>query len=290
MTQRLSSIEHWNSTHSRYASRQKRKPSWMRWKRWIPVPLRAVRRRLLMRHDTRQLVEVILRPLVQCRSGLKGLEIGSAPGYRSLGLWRALGIVPYGLEYSAEGVTVQRALYREAGLPEDLVVHGDFFDETVLAKWENYFDLVASYGFIEHFENPREVLFRHVDLLKPGGVLVVTVPNLNPGTLYGRLVRRFNPAVYTMHNIATCTLEHFQRLFVPLECEMVFCGTLGGFDVRFDPDERRISRAVARVFDLLSSGMNIFNHLLIGARLIAFPRVSPTLAAVAIKRTKENAP
>jgi 2-polyprenyl-3-methyl-5-hydroxy-6-metoxy-1,4-benzoquinol methylase len=36
---------------------------------------------------------------------------------------------------------------------------------------------VISFGFIEHFDNPENVIQKHLDLLKPGGILIVGVPN-----------------------------------------------------------------------------------------------------------------
>jgi L-malate glycosyltransferase len=38
-------------------------------------------------------------------------------------------------------------------------------------------DLVYSNGFIEHFENWKEVLLKHAALVKPGGLLLIAVPN-----------------------------------------------------------------------------------------------------------------
>lgn len=40
------------------------------------------------------------------------------------------------------------------------------------------FDIVFSFGLIEHFDNPNRVLEKHVDLLKPGGLLICIVPNV----------------------------------------------------------------------------------------------------------------
>jgi len=39
-------------------------------------------------------------------------------------------------------------------------------------------------GFIEHFDEPVGVVVRHLDLLKPGGILLLGVPN------YGGIYRK----------------------------------------------------------------------------------------------------
>lgn len=42
----------------------------------------------------------------------------------------------------------------------------------------NKFDIVYSVGLIEHFDDTKEVLEKHVDLLKPGGLLICYIPNI----------------------------------------------------------------------------------------------------------------
>ena len=41
--------------------------------------------------------------------------------------------------------------------------------------------MVCSFGFIEHFPDFRDVLKKHIELVKPGGVLLVTCPNFRRG-------------------------------------------------------------------------------------------------------------
>lgn len=281
---RLTTQDYWATLYEKAAGTDRRSVWMGRFKKWVPAPIRRFRKRLTQRHWSRQLAEVLLRPHIEGRSGLKGLEIGSAPGYRSLALWQRFGLQPYGLEYTEEGARAQRALYRANGLPEDLVVRGDFFDDALRAKWAGFFDVVASYGFIEHFDRPEDVAAKHLELLRPGGLLVVTVPHMNEGTVYGWLVRRFNPTVYAMHNVATCTRESFRKIFDGFACDILHCGPLGGCDVEFDPDRRWTSRAVSRFFRMVNPALNVANHLLVGMRLKEFPKTSSVLVLVAVKR------
>jgi SAM-dependent methyltransferase len=68
-----------------------------------------------------------------------------------------------------------------------------------LAGLENCFDTVLCLNVMEHLENPRAVLDRLAATLKPGGMLVMLVPNAP--ALYGTLdrvlghKRRYSPAV-----------------------------------------------------------------------------------------------
>ena len=59
---------------------------------------------------------------------------------------------------------------------------GDVFDKVVqyeVVKKSRGFNIVMSNGFVEHFSNFTESLMVHKTFCKPGGLVVVSVPNLN---------------------------------------------------------------------------------------------------------------
>ena len=138
--ERLSEAKYWENVHAGGPSRSR--PAWKRFLRWF-VPQRWLEarkrrwerqqekreRRGLREHWLCQLIEVVLRPQLAGRTGLKALEIGSAPGRISLELWRRLGLEPWGLEYTQAGVVAQKTLYRRFGLDEALVMQGDLMDD-----------------------------------------------------------------------------------------------------------------------------------------------------------------
>ena len=118
---------------------------------------------------------------------------------------------------------------------------------------------------------------------------MVTVPNMNESTLYGRLVRRFNPEVYAMHNISACTREGLRKAVSRPGCRMLHCGTLGGCDVDFLPDRRISARCLAGFFRMLNPAVNAWNQIMLNDRLREFPATASTLAAVAIKSQIDRA-
>jgi 2-polyprenyl-3-methyl-5-hydroxy-6-metoxy-1,4-benzoquinol methylase len=61
------------------------------------------------------------------------------------------------------------------------------------------FDVIFSYGVVEHFEQSGEVLRILSACLSPGGWMVVIVPNM--GGIYGPLQRWWNEPVYRMHKV-----------------------------------------------------------------------------------------
>jgi 2-polyprenyl-3-methyl-5-hydroxy-6-metoxy-1,4-benzoquinol methylase len=111
-------------------------------------------------------------------AGGRILEIGCAPGHWLVSLSKILKMTPYGMDYSEDGCALARQTFESAGYPPDHIMQGDFFDDAVLASLKEKFDLVCSFGFVEHFDDLYGVLLRHVPLLNPKGWLCVTMPNL----------------------------------------------------------------------------------------------------------------
>jgi 2-polyprenyl-3-methyl-5-hydroxy-6-metoxy-1,4-benzoquinol methylase len=130
--------------------------------------------------------------------GMKFLEIGCAPGKMLSWVAAVLGAQVSGLDYSEPGVRVAKRLFRELALPAD-IRHEDVFSTTFP---ENSFDVVYSAGVIEHFEDPTSIVRIHVKLLKPGGLALITVPNLRG--LYGRLASK---ETLDIHNLDIMTPE-----------------------------------------------------------------------------------
>lgn len=119
---------------------------------------------------------------VECRKyfpdgGGKVIEIGSAPGQELIAVHQKFGCLPYGVEYTDSGVEANRRVFLEHGLDPENVIQADFFDPDFQDAFGERFDVVMSHGFIEHFTDLDEVIARHVNLLKPGGLLLLTLPN-----------------------------------------------------------------------------------------------------------------
>jgi SAM-dependent methyltransferase len=97
----------------------------------------------------------------------------------------------FALDIVAESMQVaRRAMQRTSQSTVEFVV-GDVFQAPFQ---ENSFDLVFSQGLIEHFKDPNPIFEAHVRLVKPGGWLVIRVPQkYSLFTLYkGRRMSRGN--------------------------------------------------------------------------------------------------
>jgi 2-polyprenyl-3-methyl-5-hydroxy-6-metoxy-1,4-benzoquinol methylase len=108
--------------------------------------------------------------------GLDFFEIGCAPGGISAEFCARLGYVANGIDYAADPREIENRI-RSKGAEVGEIHREDFL------QWEptRLYDIVASFGFIEHFEEPNEVVDRHFKLARPGGFVVITVPNFARG-------------------------------------------------------------------------------------------------------------
>jgi 2-polyprenyl-3-methyl-5-hydroxy-6-metoxy-1,4-benzoquinol methylase len=100
-----------------------------------------------------------------------------------------------GLDYSEIGCKICEQNLKMLGVNFDEIICEDVF------KWENgkKYDIIISFGVIEHFENPGEILkiiHRHLNV---NGLIITIVPNLLG--ISGKLTRIFLPDVYLIHKI-----------------------------------------------------------------------------------------
>ena len=140
------------------------------------------------------------------RRGSSFLEIGCAPG--KLLAWVAveLGASVSGLDYSPRGIDMAECLFETLRIPGNLRCE-DVFATSFSA---NRFDYVFSAGVIEHFDDPSRIVARHVSLLKPGGLAIITVPNY--GGWYGAFQKRVDPANLAIHNTAIMSIAALRAL------------------------------------------------------------------------------
>ena len=171
--------------------------------------------------------DVILPPYLEGRRGQAAVEIGSAPGSFLTQLHERFGLVPYGIEYSPPGAELNRRLFASHGIDPGNVIEADFFDPGLHQRHRERFDVVLSRGFIEHFADPEGAVRKHLDLLRPGGLLMVSVPNLRGLNL--ALAWLLHREVVAMHNLEIMARPRFAALFPADLVEPLFCGYYGTF-------------------------------------------------------------
>jgi cyclopropane fatty-acyl-phospholipid synthase-like methyltransferase len=147
-------------------------------------------------------------------SKLSILEIGCAGGKFLCWLTKKFGYQAFGIDYS-EQIDKTYELFRSQGMSRPTLFKEDFFNWNPVRT----FDIVCSFGFIEHFSNPSEILKKHCDILSPGGLLIVTLPHFAHGQyFFHRLIDNDN---LKKHNLDIMKLHAIRTAMSSLPVEII---------------------------------------------------------------------
>lgn len=151
-------------------------------------------------------------------------EIGCAPGKWLAYIWKECGLKPSGIEYSEPGMNATLKNFHILKIPSGQIIDGDFFKKIP----DHLFDVVMSLGFIEHFDNVDEVVDLHLQWLKPGGTLILGVPNFNGITK--NIQRILDQSILDKHNLQIMNLSYFEELGKKHKLEKIAIKYLGSFE------------------------------------------------------------
>lgn len=276
---RLTDAEYWESIHAPLSEA----PSSSGWfKTHLKKLLGPVVLQYMDSYSDYLFWDVVLPRFLQPRNGAKALEVGSAPGYNLIRLRNAFGFEPFGVEYSSQGAELNRKLFEGIGISAANVVQADFLSAPFQEANKGMFDLVLSVGFIEHFSDVEEVVAKHLNVLSPGGRLVVTIPNLR-GVNY-LLSWLFKKDVIPLHNLSIMRKQTFCAIFDRLGVTPLMCGYYGTFNFGlFNSRPSSWKRHLLRACGNAQRVLNALFRLLFGARGAESVYFSPYLIFVGVK-------
>lgn len=224
----------------------------------------------------------LVEKLLPIDKTFKVMEIGSAPGNRIVSLAKRFGWVPYGIEYSPVGAKINRAIFKISGFSEDNVLEKDFFSDDFIEEYGNSMDVVCSFGFIEHFDNPDLVIGRHIKIVRDGGYLLCTIPNLKG--LNGLIMKKADPALLEAHNLDIMDIIRYKKLFSSFNTDILFAGYIGFINLGlctsglFD-NKNILGKAIYRLQQI----SNILQLLLLRTKNITSKVTSPYLIVICRK-------
>lgn len=161
--------------------------------------------------------------LLAHRRGQKLLEIGCG-GSRWLPYFALEhGLQVSGVDYAPRGCALARQVLARAGVAGE-ILQADAFAENL--PLHEQFDIVVSFGVLEHFSDTSGCVAALRRYLKRGGILVTTVPNMR-GAI-GTVQRRLNRAVYDNH--VPLTRGQLAEAHARAGMNVIECAYLGSSD------------------------------------------------------------
>jgi trans-aconitate methyltransferase len=126
------------------------------------------------------------------------IELGGFPGYYAIFLKKYFGLDTTLFDFYVHQPVLKEVLAANQLTPQDVkVIEGDLFKY----QPQEQYDLVLSCGLIEHFQDTKDIIDRHLQFLKPGGTLFITLPNFTG--VNGWVQRTYDMDNYNKHNISS---------------------------------------------------------------------------------------
>ncbi|MEO6490548.1 MAG: class I SAM-dependent methyltransferase, partial [Ferruginibacter sp.] len=160
---------------------------------------------IFSRHDGHGIDEFIRKYIPASKNG-SCLEIGSFPG-PFLATFGDLGYVLNGVDFHPDNKDKVPAWLNSLNFSTGSFDTQDFFEYNTPER----FDVVASFGFIEHFSNYEEIILKHAGLVKKNGYLLITTPNFK-GWLQHFLHKTWDRTNLSYHNLQSMQPEKWAAL------------------------------------------------------------------------------
>lgn len=158
----------------------------------------------------------VLAKFLASAGGGDAIEIGCVPGNLMVYLHKEFGYRVDGIDYC------DKMDYVRANLVHNGIYDSQLFNTNLLDfRPSKRYDLVLSAGFVEHFDDYASVLLKHTELAKPGGLVVVWVPNLTH--VHKLLCRLFAPEVLKVHRLGLMYRTNLHKALEAADLKVLHC-------------------------------------------------------------------
>lgn len=216
--------------------------------------------------------ELFSRYLKNAGKNKVAIEIGCVPGLYLAYVCKNFGYFPEGIDFVRDSEKITGQTLRNFGLNKYRIHTKDFLEWKPARKY----DLVLSFGFIEHFLNPDEIIKRHIKLLKKGSKIILEVPNFGNGQkcLHYCLDREN----LSRHNTKVMNTSYFKGVAKKYNLKIDYLGYYGGL-FNFWQENENANIAQKIVYYILTHMGNITKKISLNNKYF-----SPYLIMVAEKK------
>jgi len=170
---------------------------------------------------------------------LSSLELGCHPG-RYLSVLGTLGHTLNGIDLTPKVESELPEWLMSLGYKLGTFVRADVFKH----EPRQAFDVVCSFGLIEHFTDWEELFLRHVEWVSPEGYLVISTPNFR-SKLQHFLHATLDGANLERHNLKAMDPDRWRELAEKVGFEVIQCGGIGHFELWADNQKRNLFQRLA---------------------------------------------
>lgn len=126
------------------------------------------------------------------------IEVGAYPGTFLNYFYQYFGYKPWGVEYVEKCAKQATELLNKASIPGTIICE-DFINLSPNKYVGSLgWDLTVSFGFVEHFSEPAEIIHKHMEITRPGGLIIISIPN-HVG-INGWILRKLDYETWKQHN------------------------------------------------------------------------------------------
>jgi SAM-dependent methyltransferase len=162
------------------------------------------------------------------------IELGGFPGYYAVFLRKYFGLDVTLLDYFIHQPVTDALLEKNDLKRDDIhIIETDLFNYTPVQQY----DLVLSCGLIEHFNDTADIIKRHIEFVKPGGTLFITLPNFR--ALNGWFQKSFDRENYDKHNISSMDPALLKSICEKQGLEVIQSKFYGHFGLWLENEQQR---------------------------------------------------
>jgi len=180
--------------------------------------------------NDRVIANTILDYVPKATTNQKALEVGCAPGKWMVLLYEKLGYAIDGFEYVEIAAEKTKENFLLCNIPEEKfnIVTADFLTQVPSPKY----DVVTSFGFLEHFENYEEIFEKHLLYAKKGAYVVIGFPSFRGVNYWMQLFidRMAGTKIIKNHNISMMDKDIMKGMLKSLKKESLYMEYIGGFE------------------------------------------------------------
>ncbi len=101
-----------------------------------------------------------------------------------------------GIDFNADGLELIRSYLSKRNYKNTNLVCGDIFTYDT-SQFENEYNIMISFGFLEHFKDPQSILLKWKKILHRDGIVISCIPNLF--SINVPLMKKYDPEFWEQH-------------------------------------------------------------------------------------------